>query len=899
MKASTQAAILFGFLPFGLAGHDPAPLPGLTFPKPLVSELEPEARTSTTPLSKAVSAELDAALLNLTATQSQETLLAIGSPAVPFLERLACAKGIPMDSREDAVMLLGKIGGVQAHEALKRIVLSVDPDADGELLQLALFGMALSGTSSSLADIRYARHSVAGSAAIRGHSALVLAHMNHPSGFQELSQQLQTNPTHADEALEMLKRIGNLHKVIPDPDRASLPFRLKLAELGVQRRSSLAQAKWGSLVGVHNLVSEALRSSEPTAARIEALDTLAASPSFGPHSRLVPLSRDPDATIRSRALKALVLKSSADEVGTFCDFCEDLANAQSILSIPQLVDFVTRDPKSTLRAPKLLQAALDSRGASDSERAALGPLVEAVLKNLFAHASPPVNSGEPTKERLQERYNLTATCIRLLTFKEVELSPEALGKAAKLTVHALESALDAIRSARTPGDRREQLVQELRQRRDAVHPDDLDSALCEGLAAAHAAESTSASPRPDTGSSGASAHRGDFERNLRGALDENGSVMARIKHIRDLGAGGVQPSAHARLTELATLLESPFDGLRWEACSTLVKRGCVDRLSEAHRRIIEDTVTTTLKRLSLAEFSAIKTREDDLSAVAELCDAPGFLLELSRLALEDSLVYQRLPAQILGKTIARLGGIDGLLRALPDPRGDSPMSPEDAKFLERCHRVLNDAKGAGITSVHRFSLDDLERIVRDSKPNEADNRPIVVAAFAKADYNGAFALGGRRFSQIFGPEYRLLCIECESDTELDRRAAMLRPVFRASKSPGADGVMIFGHGGPTTIQLSEKQGEAHFLDLGDGGKLKNFGALLKPGGYVILDSCSTGKKTPRGENIASFLRQKIFPQAGKGRIVSPADLLVSGGLRIRPAVGNDWIISISTTESSD
>jgi hypothetical protein len=196
-------------------------------------------------------------------------------------------------------------------------------------------------------------------------------------------------------------------------------------------------------------------------------------------------------------------------------------------------------------------------------------------------------------------------------------------------------------------------------------------------------------------------------------------------------------------------------------------------------------------------------------------------------------------------------------------------------FLEEYRDNITEAQKLGITRVFRFYPETLKEIVAHRKQERDMGKnitPQAILVIAQDDPTGAFARTPHHFAEL-SKKMNLLVYEVSNEDEFARA---LNPRPEGKK---ADLVIIAGHGtqsaiafGPTSPENTKVPYEKAFLDISDLKELskKGVGGVLKDGGQVVLNSCSTGRGGVNDESLARQLKEKIFTQAATdGGIVAP------------------------------
>ena len=176
-----------------------------------------------------------------------------------------------------------------------------------------------------------------------------------------------------------------------------------------------------------------------------------------------------------------------------------------------------------------------------------------------------------------------------------------------------------------------------------------------------------------------------------------------------------------------------------------------------------------------------------------------------------------------------------------------PQEDVDAVFSEYDH------------SITRFTPDTLDILVRNRLENsllDSDDRPLAVIVGSADDWNGALGRQKFLYNEIIRGGNRVLYYEADTDTEVV--SSIQNATFFGEKP--ADMIVMAGHGNPWEIRFGFGNEMENFVDLDDHRKFLNLSDTLKPGGGVVLLSCSTGKGGIQEQNMANFFA-RVFPQA--------------------------------------
>lgn len=206
-------------------------------------------------------------------------------------------------------------------------------------------------------------------------------------------------------------------------------------------------------------------------------------------------------------------------------------------------------------------------------------------------------------------------------------------------------------------------------------------------------------------------------------------------------------------------------------------------------------------------------------------------------------------------------------------------NPSDKRQLAAYASALTGASAGCLENPFRFSP-ELLMAIRNQPKN--DPRPRGVIILARTDYNGAFYDLSPELERLT-TFYHIDLFEAGSDAEM---LANLRNSVGSTKGlPPAELIIIGGHGSETGVLLGDPDAEGLVsskdaeLDISDYKKLKaeRFGSCLKPGGKLVLLSCSTGSGGTKAVNLVNALAALMPPGA---EVIGPREPYFNANLTL-------------------
>ena len=162
--------------------------------------------------------------------------------------------------------------------------------------------------------------------------------------------------------------------------------------------------------------------------------------------------------------------------------------------------------------------------------------------------------------------------------------------------------------------------------------------------------------------------------------------------------------------------------------------------------------------------------------------------------------------------------------------------------------ALEMHKRFGITLFTRYEKEVLESMAENIVPGHASEKPLLLVACAKGDWNQALSyLNLEKLTRY----YRLFSIEAKTKAEFFMR------VRAVCNSYGEiDTMNMNAHGATDSMDLGRKEQK---LDLSDKYAFRQLRGCFVPNPTVVLDSCSTGKDADSiGAMISSALDASVF-----------------------------------------
>ncbi|MEM4366894.1 MAG: hypothetical protein QW035_02065 [Candidatus Anstonellales archaeon] len=137
----------------------------------------------------------------------------------------------------------------------------------------------------------------------------------------------------------------------------------------------------------------------------------------------------------------------------------------------------------------------------------------------------------------------------------------------------------------------------------------------------------------------------------------------------------------------------------------------------------------------------------------------------------------------------------------------------------------------GIENFGRYTKNLLEKVYSNLK--KASKKPLLLVAFNKSDYIGAFYKEGAELERL-AKYYNVILFEVEKEEKLYSNI-----VYFSNMYGKIDTLILAGHGEPTNITLGDKN-EMGMIDLSDKEEIAKLKKFFVDNPTVVLLSCSTG-----------------------------------------------------------
>lgn len=194
---------------------------------------------------------------------------------------------------------------------------------------------------------------------------------------------------------------------------------------------------------------------------------------------------------------------------------------------------------------------------------------------------------------------------------------------------------------------------------------------------------------------------------------------------------------------------------------------------------------------------------------------------------------------------------------------------------EKTYRMA--AHKTGVRMFLRYSPDLLEEAYANMSANPRlqdpkDNRPVLLALFAKSDPNGAFYSTSYRIENLM-KYYRIILAESETEEGFYQ---VLKDVKQDQGKISA--LILHGHGTEGSTRLGDGDDERYMLDLGDKDEMMHVKDVFSEKPKIILVSCSTGKDQGIGQMVSLVWNGHLFAP-GHSTTLKSIDLDGNGAIR--------------------
>ncbi|HLD59822.1 MAG TPA: hypothetical protein VI912_02435 [Candidatus Bilamarchaeaceae archaeon] len=171
-------------------------------------------------------------------------------------------------------------------------------------------------------------------------------------------------------------------------------------------------------------------------------------------------------------------------------------------------------------------------------------------------------------------------------------------------------------------------------------------------------------------------------------------------------------------------------------------------------------------------------------------------------------------------------------------------------------------KRSNVEYFGRYTKPVLEEAHKCLDPGYRKGEPVLFAAFAKSDWNGAFYRSGEKSLSGLLKYYRISLVETGNEKEFYDFVRSTGETYGKIELS-----VVGGHGTESSVELGGKDEEESSLDLLDRTDLQNLKSYFVEKPTFVFNSCSTGKRT---DGIAALFSDvfnaaffaPVYPSAG-------------------------------------
>lgn len=346
------------------------------------------------------------------------------------------------------------------------------------------------------------------------------------------------------------------------------------------------------------------------------------------------------------------------------------------------------------------------------------------------------------------------------------------------------------------------------------------------------------------------------------ARDVFSGLTWALDNEKVMKAFGNDSSAFFRYFERLARLSGSEAGKVFSALRDALGHDSLMKLFAKNPEVLIKLVTATGKDAG----SAFRALEDDMVADFLAMDTEFFII-LAKAAGKDigfvsKEVVEAAFFEVHGKGIRDydkyLAEINKTAKFV-ESLGANHRSPEVVANFNWAISVIGEEKTKelykefGIEFFGRYKIETLEELY-NKMGDSNDTRPVLLIAYNKNDYNGAFYQEGDKIDGLMKSQYyNTIIVEVDSEYDFYNRVSEI-----SDKYFGIETMIIGGHGEPERITLGSG-GDETALDLTDIGKMKQLSNCFVNKPTIILNSCSTGKNEAAiGAVISRIWDAKLF-----------------------------------------